>query len=149
MKSFRLPWFLGLLFAASICFAQNNPVPFVNQPLVPAAIAPGSPQFSLTVTGAGFVLGSTVDWNGTALATTFVSADKLTAVVPASNISRPGTAYVTVVSPTPGGGNSNPVPFTITAPPCVRDPANRGRYLTDRNCHRGLQSRWHPGFGRR
>jgi hypothetical protein len=31
-------------------------------------------------------------------------------------VSSPGTAIVTVVNPTPGGGSSNPVPFTITTP---------------------------------
>jgi hypothetical protein len=116
MKFFRLTWCLGLSFAASTCLAQSNPVPFVNQPLVPAAVAPGAPGFSLTIHGAGFVSGSIVNWNGTPLATTFVSAGKLSAVVPAAKVSTPGTANVTVVSPGPGGGSSNPVPFTITTP---------------------------------
>ena len=116
MKFFRLPWFLGLLFAASACLAQSNPVPFVEQPLVPGAVAPGSPEFSLTIHGAGFVSGSTINWNGTPLTTTFESAGKLTAVVPAANVSTDGAASITVVSPTPGGGSSNPVPFTIIEP---------------------------------
>ena len=116
MKFFRLSWFLGLSFAASTCLAQSNPVPFVDQPLVPGAVAPGSPEFSLTIHGAGFVSGSTINWNGTPLATTFESAAKLTAVVPAGNVSTAGTVNVTVVSPTPGGGSSNPVPFTIIPP---------------------------------
>lgn len=116
MKFFRLTWCLGLPFAASMCLAQSNPVPFVDQPLVPAAVAPVGPGFSLTVHGAGFVSGSKVNWNGTPLATTFVSAGKLSAVVPAGNVSTPGTVNVTVVSPGPGGGSSSPVPFTITTP---------------------------------
>jgi hypothetical protein len=116
MKFLKFTWCLGLSFAASTCFAQSNPVPFVNQPLVPAAVAPAGPQFSLTVNGAGFVSGSVVNWNGNPLATTFVSAIKLTAVVPATKVSKAGTASVTVVSPSPGGGSSNPVPFTIIVP---------------------------------
>jgi hypothetical protein len=116
MKFFRLTLCLGLSFAASTCLAQSNPVPFVEQPLVPGAVAPGSPEFSLTIHGAGFVSESTINWNGTPLATTFESAGKLTAVVPAGNVSTPGTVNVTVVSPAPGGGSSNPVPFTIIEP---------------------------------
>src|ERR1017187_6012611 len=116
MKFSRLTCCLVLSFAASASFAQSNPVPFVDQPLVPGAVTPGAPGFSLTIHGAGFVSGSIVNWNGTSLATTFVSAGKLSAVVPAAKVSTPGTANVTVVSPGPGGGSSNPVPFTITAP---------------------------------
>ncbi|MGA8731700.1 MAG: FG-GAP-like repeat-containing protein, partial [Terracidiphilus sp.] len=116
MKFFRMTWCLGLWLAANSCFAQSNPVPFVDQPLVPGAVAPGGPGFSLTIRGAGFVSGSKVNWNGTPLATTFVGAGKLSAVVPAGNVSTPGTANVTVVSPGPGGGSSSPVPFTITTP---------------------------------
>ena len=116
MKFSRLTCCLVLSFAASASFAQSNPVPFVDQPLVPGAVTPGAPGFSLTIHGAGFVSGSIVNWNGTPLATTFVSAGKLSAVVPAAKVSTPGTANVTVVSPGPGGGSSNPVPFTITTP---------------------------------
>ena len=116
MKFFRLTWCLGLSFAASTCLAQSNPVPFVERPLVPSAVAPGSPEFSITIHGAGFVSGSTVNWKGTPLATTFESAGKLTAVVPAGKVSTAGTVNITVVSPTPGGGSSNPVPFTIIEP---------------------------------
>jgi len=113
MKNFRFACCLVLSSVASTCFAQSNPVPFVDQPLVPAAVAPGAPGFSLTIHGAGFVSGSTVDWNGAALATTFVSAGKLTAMVPAANVSTNGTANITVVNPG-SGGSSNPVSFTVT-----------------------------------
>ncbi len=116
MKFARLTFCLMLSFAACSSFAQSNPVPFVNQPLVPAAVVPGGTGFSLTVNGAGFVPGSILNWNGAPLATTFVSARKLTAVVPAGKVSTNGTVSVTVVSPSPGGGSSNPVPFTIVEP---------------------------------
>jgi len=96
--------------------AQSNPVPFVNQPLVPAAVAPGSASFMLTVNGAGFVPGAVVNWNGNALTTTFVNHDRLTATVPDSAIAASGTALVTATNPAPGGGTSNAVPFTITSP---------------------------------
>jgi len=53
-----------ILFAVKTVLAQSNPVPLVNQPLVPTAIAPGGPSFTLTVNGTGFVSGSSIKWNG-------------------------------------------------------------------------------------
>jgi hypothetical protein len=93
-----------------------NPVPLINQPLVPDAVAPGGPDFTLTVNGTGFVSGSVVQWNGTALATTFVSGSQLTATVPASDITVASTDSVTVVNPSPAGGTSPLVPFPVTSP---------------------------------
>ena len=100
------------LLAAS----SQNPVPFLNQPLVPDAVAPGGPAFTLTVNGTGFVASSTVNWNGSPLATTFISGSQLTAAVPASDIATASTASVTVVSPSPGGGSSIPLFFPIAVP---------------------------------
>jgi len=116
MKFNKLAWCLGLLFAASACLAQVNPVPLINQPLVPAAIAPGGSDFILTVNGTGFVPGSVVFWNGSPRKTTFISGSRLTAAIRASDIATDGTAFVTVASPSPGGGNSNVEFFQITNP---------------------------------
>jgi hypothetical protein len=90
-----------------------NPVPLLN-PLVPAAAVPGGPAFTLTVTGVGFVSGSTVYWNGGARPTTFVSSSQLAATISASDILSPTTATVRVVSPGPGGGTSNSRFFAVT-----------------------------------
>jgi FG-GAP-like repeat/Putative Ig domain len=95
--------------------AAGNPVPFVNQPLVPSSTAPGGSAFTLTVNGSGFISGATVNFNGTALTTTFVSGSQLTASVPAASIASAGTASITVTNPTPGGGRSNVVYFPIAA----------------------------------
>jgi len=92
----------------------DEPVPLINQPLVPTATPPGGPAFTLTVDGTGSVSGSVVKWNGTALATMVVNGSELVARVPASDIATAATATVTVVSPTPGGGTSNGVFFQIT-----------------------------------
>jgi hypothetical protein len=93
----------------------GNPVPFLSQPLVPDAAAPGGAAFMLTVNGTGFVSGALVDFNGLALPTTFVSSKQLIASVPASDIASSGTASVTVVNPVPGGGYSNAVFFPVAA----------------------------------
>jgi hypothetical protein len=104
------------LFFACTVFAQRNAIPFVNQPLVPAGALPGSGAFTLTVNGTGFVSGATVDWNGSARTTTFISSSQLTAAILASDVASASTASVTVVNPAPGGGTSNVVYFPIAAP---------------------------------
>ena len=76
-----------------------NPVPLISQPLVPDAVAPGGPEFTLTVNGTGFVSGSVVNWNGGARATAFVSNSQLTASILASDIATASTGSLTVVNP--------------------------------------------------
>jgi hypothetical protein len=115
MKPFRNIFPLILLLTA-VALAQTNPVPLINNPLVPDATAPGGAGFTLTVNGTGFVPSSVVDWNGTALATTFVSGSQLTATVPAGNIATASTALVTVLNPAPGGGKSNMDFFQVRQP---------------------------------
>ena len=102
-----------LAFLAALSYAQA-PVPFINQPLVPDATPPGGAQFTLTVNGTGFVSSSVVNWNGNALATQFVNGSQLTATVPAADISKASTGWVTVVNPAPGGGTSNVTFFPVT-----------------------------------
>jgi len=87
--------------AVSLTGSGAVPVPLINQPLEPASIAPGEPEFTLTVTGTGFAPSATVNWNGTALATTYVSSEKLQASVPAANIASRSSAAVTVANPGP------------------------------------------------
>ncbi|MGA2344606.1 MAG: FG-GAP-like repeat-containing protein [Candidatus Sulfotelmatobacter sp.] len=96
--------------------APGNPKPFLNQPLVPDAVSPGTPGFALTVTGTGFLPTSTVNFNGTPLTTTFVNQGKLTAAVPAASVATVATASITVVSPSPGGGSSNVAYLPIATP---------------------------------
>ena len=50
---------ITLVALAGTAIAQN-PVPFLDQPLVPDAAAPGGAAFTLTVNGAGFVATSVV-----------------------------------------------------------------------------------------
>jgi hypothetical protein len=74
------------------------------------------------VTGANFNGNATINWNGTALTSTFVSATQMTATVPDANLATKGMATVTVTNPgTPGGmygggtsaETSNSMTFTI------------------------------------
>jgi hypothetical protein len=106
------------LFASARIVIAQNPVPFINQPLVPDAVAPApsGSTFALTVNGTGFVTGSTVNWHGSPRFTRFVSNSKLIAYILSSDIAHPSTAWITVVNPGPGGGTSNVVFFSIRNP---------------------------------
>jgi hypothetical protein len=94
----------------------GNPIPFLNQPLNPSAVSPGSQTLTLNLNGTGFVPGATVNFNGLPLATAFVDNAHLNATVPAANLASASTAVITVVNPQPGGGSSNPAFFQIGAP---------------------------------
>jgi hypothetical protein len=94
----------------------GNAVPLLNEPLVPTAASPGASQFTISVSGTGFVSGATVQFNRTALATIFVDRAHLTATVPAAEVANAGTASITVVNPGLGGEASNVVFFQVGAP---------------------------------
>ena len=81
--------------------------------LLPAFTTADGPAFTLTVTGTGFVSGSTVYWGTTALTTTFGSSTQLTAQVQAVDISAAGITSITVQTPAPGGGTSNVFEFEV------------------------------------
>jgi Leucine-rich repeat (LRR) protein len=81
-----------------------------TQPLMTPA---GSADLSLTVTGSGFAAVSKVRWNGTDLATTYISASELKALIPAAKMIAPGSAALTVYNPVPGGGTSAALAFVI------------------------------------
>jgi hypothetical protein len=109
---------LGLLLAAALgassAFSAPNPVPYVDI-VSPVSVHPGSTNVTLTLNGTGFVSASVVEWNGTALTTTFVSAKQLTAAVPDSLVAAVGLGSITVVNPTPGGRVSNVVYFPVAS----------------------------------
>ena len=104
---------LLLILLSTISLAQTNPVPFISQSLSPERALPGVKAFTLTVNGAGFVSGATVNWNGSPRTTVFVSSDKLQASINATDVAAIGTASITVVNPAPGGGTSNVGYFPI------------------------------------
>jgi hypothetical protein len=95
----------------------------------PVMLKLNSGAFTLTANGAGFVdaysngsgtvPGSKVRWDNSERTTTFVSANKLTASIPASDAAVEGVHQVTVVNPSPGGGSSNPVPVMVDGSPPV------------------------------
>jgi len=81
--------------------------------LNPASVAVNSAQTTLTVNGSNFVSGAVVKWETISLATTFYSANQLTAVIPAGYLTGLGNVNVTVVNPS--GATSAKAVFTVTS----------------------------------
>ncbi len=102
--------------SASATFAVNYPMPTLSS-ISPTSAQGGSNSATITATGNDFVPASTIDWNGAALGTTYVSATQLTATVPAGDLAAAANAVVTVVTPAPGGGTSAAISFAVSAPP--------------------------------
>jgi hypothetical protein len=94
-------------------FTIKPPLPTVTS-LTPSSVVSKAEAFTLTVNGANYIpgsLASVVRWNSTALTTTYVSSTQLTAAVPASLLTLPGTVNIAVVT---AGGSSSSLPFTIS-----------------------------------
>jgi hypothetical protein len=90
----------------------------------PSSAKLGDPDTIIAVNGQGLVQGAVVKWNGSALSTTWVSLNQLTAVIPASLLSTAGKGTITVVDPNQvvvAGASAftvvaNPAAATATAP---------------------------------
>jgi hypothetical protein len=96
--------------------AQTNPVPFINQPLVPETVAPGSGGFTLTVHGAGFAPTAVVKWNGSSRQTAVLSASLLQATINASDVANTASISVTVVNVDAHNETSNVAYFMVREP---------------------------------
>ena len=96
----------------SVSFAVNNPAPTISS-LAPASATAGAAAQTLTINGSNFMSSSTVTYNGVAHTETFVSASQLTIVLTAGDQAAAGTDPVVVTNPTPGGGASSAVNFTV------------------------------------
>ncbi len=108
--------------SAAVPFTVSGPSTALPLPAItsvsPASATAGTSAFSLSVTGSNFVPCSAVEWNGSARATTYVSATTLQAAISAADIAAMGTAQVTVFNLTSGGGGgtSNAIAVPIVAP---------------------------------
>ena len=93
-------------------------VPIVNPP--PPTLTSLSPVAGMTnasatvsLTGTGFTSSSTVNLNGTLIPSILSTSGTLTVNLPAASVAVPGNLNFTVTNPAPGGGTSNPLPFTV------------------------------------
>ncbi|MGC2765533.1 MAG: beta-propeller fold lactonase family protein [Candidatus Acidiferrum sp.] len=89
----------------------SNPTPAIAT-ISPNTTVAGGAAFTLTIYGTNFVAASTVNFGGSAPATTFVNSTQLTAAIPAASIASTGTMAVTVTNSAPGG-TSNAINFSI------------------------------------
>lgn len=98
--------------------AANNPLPVISS-ISPTSTAVGAlpPGGVITINASdassGFVPDSIVAFNGAQRPMTFVSSTQLTAQVETSDVAANASINVTVDNPTPGGGVSAPVVFTV------------------------------------
>jgi hypothetical protein len=100
--------------SATYTVSLTNPAPVLSA-LSPAFTTAGGSAFSITLNGSGFTSLSSAYWGTTVLSTQYVSANQLTAQVPAVEIANPGISVLTVQTPTPGGGVSNAIQFEVAS----------------------------------
>ncbi len=102
--------------SAPISIVVDHPLPILTS-ISPNSVIAGGPAFTLLASGANFFApGSVLHWNGTPLLTTWISDSQLSAAVPSSLIAAAGSAAVTIVNGSPGGGTSLPHPVELRAP---------------------------------
>jgi hypothetical protein len=100
-------WLIVALAAcafASACSNYNTNLSIQTSSSVLTFVSPstatvGAQGFTITANGSGFTTGALILWNGTALTTTLVSANQLTAPVPAADLTTAGTVKVSVQIP--------------------------------------------------
>lgn len=105
--------------------------PLALDSVSPAKVTVGGPSFMLTVLGAGYSKSAVVQWNGTALTTSYVSSTEIVAQVPATDISATGIASVAVDDPASVAGSTSAqsvsiVPVSIDAVAYQMNPAHTG-----------------------
>ena len=108
---------LGQIGCASVAGSTpaqtTQPSPSIQTTsLSPNAVTAGQAGFVLTVKGANFERSSVVLWNGAPRATSFVSANELTAQIAAADIAAPSTASVAVMN-SATQAQSNAVPLNV------------------------------------
>lgn len=103
---------------------------FGGQPTIlslsPDSFPEGSADATLTVSGSNLLADATVQWQGTALATTYVAGGSpyLTAIVPAALLAEEGTVLITVSESVPGSTLTTfPQSFTVSDLPVSATPA--------------------------
>jgi hypothetical protein len=95
---------------------QPNPVPTITR-LTPSSVQAGDPSVTVEIAGTGFVPGLTLLWQGSVRAYTFVGETRLTTTVAAEDLLAAGTYTVVIVNPSPGGGSSNIVNWSVDPKP--------------------------------
>lgn len=102
---------------------SSEPVSFtVSSTVSIASISPvvastGGNAVTITVNGVNFTNSAAVEWNGTAISTTFISPTQLTASLSSAQLQSQGSFNITVSLG--GGVTSNSLPFTVASGPAI------------------------------
>lgn len=90
-------------FATAYHGPAVNPAPLITS-ITPPAVLVSSVDTTVTINGSSFMPASVVSWGAQTLQTLYVSATQLQVVLPAQYLRTPGTSYILVTNPAPGGG---------------------------------------------
>jgi N-acetylneuraminic acid mutarotase len=89
-----------------------NPIPSISV-LSPSSVLVGSAPLTLTINGSGFTANSSVEFNLASRVRTYVNSGQITIPLSASDVATVGEFQVIVTNPSPGGGSSNAVSFSV------------------------------------
>jgi trimeric autotransporter adhesin len=104
----------GTSSAASIAI-NNSALGVIS--LSPATVPAGKTTSTIiTVTGTSMVPGTSIQVNGSARATTYISANQVSFVLPASDVTAAGKLNVTAVNPAPNYSVSVAATLTVASP---------------------------------
>jgi len=106
-----------LLF--TIMEAGNNPTPGLTSLQPASVVAQGAAAAPLVVTigGSNFMEGTLAYWNGSQRTVKFLDSGTLLVTLSGGDIALAGSGALYVTNPSPGGGQSNSLSFTIVEPP--------------------------------
>ena len=100
--------------SSAATFTVNNPAPTLTS-IAPTSAINSSGNLTVTLTGTGFVSTSKVYWDALVLTSIYGSSTQLTASIPNAYLTG-STHTIKVFNPTPGGGTSSTVTFTVNNP---------------------------------
>jgi sugar lactone lactonase YvrE len=101
---------LGVVFTVP----ENLPKPSINS-LSPATVFVGTASQQLAINGTGFRPSSSVAYDDAAVTATYVDST-LMLIAPGDAQLKPGIHRIAVTNPSPGGGTSNTVQFSVAYP---------------------------------
>lgn len=97
--------------------------------LWPSTVQANTGAAPLTIRGTNFYAGTTVKAGATTLTPILLSSTLMQAVVPATLLTVPGTAFnVVVTNPPPGGGASLPAILSVSSSPVIQAVLNAASY---------------------
>jgi len=102
--------------SAALSGTGTAPAPTISS-LSIANTPTGSNDTFVIITGTGFINTSQVLWNGSTLCcASVIGSTQIFFTIPATSLTIIGTNQITVSTPSPGGGTSNAIPFTVYTP---------------------------------